>query len=237
MKNAHHIFYRRYPDDFPKLREVFKCPHCDGFCQQKTVYESEKMWDKIIESNGVYICFKCLNCSQLHLYHLIIWDLDIGGEAYYNAIQLYPMDTVPNGVDLPNEHLPADIKSDYLEAALIVEKSPRGAAALLRLCIQKLCHNHFDKKITINEAVKRLNNVTPNKDLIKALDIVRVIGNEAVHPGQLDLQDDQDTAKFMFSLVNYIAGNMMQSNEIKEKYVSLVPPNIQKFIADRDGTS
>jgi Domain of unknown function (DUF4145) len=35
----------------------------------------------------------------------------------------------------------------------------------------------------------------------QALDAVRVIGNEAVHPETLDLKDDRDTATTLFGLV------------------------------------
>jgi len=40
---------------------------------------------------------------------------------------------------------------------------------------------------------------------------VRVIGNEAVHPGKLDLKDDRDTATRLFKLVNIIAEQMISN--------------------------
>jgi hypothetical protein len=43
------------------------------------------------------------------------------------------------GVPFPNNDLPEDIKNDYIEARDILNKSPRGSSALLRLAIQKLC--------------------------------------------------------------------------------------------------
>jgi hypothetical protein len=45
----------------------------------------------------------------------------------------------------PNPEMPADVLIDFIEANTIVENSPCGAAALLRLCIQKLMP-HLDQK-------------------------------------------------------------------------------------------
>ena len=54
-----------------------------------------------------------------------------------------------------NAEMPTDIKTDFLEAAWVVEISPRAAAALLRLCVQKsligLGENSQQTEITIGE--------------------------------------------------------------------------------------
>jgi hypothetical protein len=49
---------------------------------------------------------------------------------------IYP--SMRAGVE-PNDDLDADIKRDFEEARSILDQSPRGAAALLRLALQKLC--------------------------------------------------------------------------------------------------
>ena len=43
-----------------------------------------------------------------------------------------------------------------------------------------------------------------SSDIIHSLDVVRVIGNKAVHPGEIHLFDDLDTAISLFKLTNYI---------------------------------
>jgi hypothetical protein len=43
----------------------------------------------------------------------------------------------------------------------------------------------------------------------QALDVVRVIGNNAVHPGKIDLNDNPETASKLFGLVNIIVTTMI----------------------------
>lgn len=69
----------------------------------------------------------------------------------------------------------------------------------------------------------------------QALDIVRVVGNEAVHPGQLDLRDDQDTALKLFGLVNLIAEVMItQPKHVAAMFSSVVPESKRAEIEKRD---
>lgn len=69
----------------------------------------------------------------------------------------------------------------------------------------------------------------------QALDLVRVIGNHAVHPGSINLNDDRDTAAKLFELVNLIAENQItQPMAIAKLFDEKVPDGAKAAIAKRD---
>ena len=135
---------------------------------------------------------------------------------------------------LPNQDLPDDIIKDFEEARDIVGLSPRGAAALLRLCIQKLCKHLGEKGENINDDIASLVSKDLNPLVKKSLDIVRVIGNEAVHPGVIDLNDDRDTANELFGLVNAIADQMITHPKAVKKLYEKLPEQKRKAIDKRN---
>lgn len=123
---------------------------------------------------------------------------------------------------LPNSDLPDELVADFDEARAIVGSSPRGAAALMRLVVQKLCAHLGEKGKNIDDDIASLLSKGLNPLVQKALDVVRVIGNEAVHPGTIDLKDDRDTALRLFGLVNAIADQMLtHPKSVKEMYGQL----------------
>lgn len=137
-------------------------------------------------------------------------------------------------VPTSNEDLEEDIKKDYNEAAEIVEKSPKSAAALLRLAIQKLCKQLGEKGENINNDIGELVKKGLPAKIQKSLDIVRVVGNESVHPGQINLDDNKETAYKLFDLINLIANTMItQPKEIDNLYNNL-PTEKLKSITERD---
>ncbi|MFZ3175949.1 MAG: DUF4145 domain-containing protein [Thiobacillus sp.] len=135
---------------------------------------------------------ECFNCSKI-----AVW-------AHQSLI--FPLQR--EGAS-PNADLPIDIAIDFEEARAILNASPRGAAALLRLCIQKLCATLGEKGKNIDDDIASLVAKGLNSLVQKSLDVVRVIGNEAVHPGSLDLRDDRETALQLLNLVNLIADQMI----------------------------
>jgi Domain of unknown function (DUF4145) len=109
----------------------------------------------------------------------------------------------------PNQDLPEDIINDFEEARSILNFSPRGAAALLRLAVQKLCIFLGEKGKNIDTDIESLVGKGLDPLVQKSLDVVRVIGNEAVHPGVIDLKDDRETAVLLLDLVNFISERMI----------------------------
>jgi hypothetical protein len=141
------------------------------------------------------------------------------------------------GIPYPNEDLNSDIVEDYMEARSIVNKSPRGAAALLRLALQKLCIQLGEKGEDINSDIANLVKKGLRSSIQKSLDIVRVTGNESVHPGTLDMKDNQEVALKLFELVNLIAEVMIsQPKQVDSLYEVVIPEAKRKAIEERDGT-
>lgn len=138
----------------------------------------------------------------------------------------------------PAADLPQDIRSDYDEAAAICRVSPRGAAALLRLAIQKLCIDLGSTRQDINGAIGDF--VAEGKitgAIQKALDAVRVVGNEAVHPGVMDLRDDVDTVNSLFGLINFIVEKMITEPKEIDAIYNALPAGKLAGIAQRDAQS
>jgi hypothetical protein len=161
---------------------------------------------------------RCYSCGRM-----LVWHAD-------NLI--YPTQQC---AAVPNEDMPADVRSDFLEASAIVESSPRGAAALLRLAIQKLMPHLGEKGQNINEDIGALVKKGLNEKAQKALDAVRVIGNNAVHPGTIDLNDDKATAVKLFGLVNFIVQTQISDPKKIDEIYDTLPSGAVAAIEKRDG--
>ncbi len=160
---------------------------------------------------------ECFNCKQF-----AVWIYD--SIVYPLAIENQP----------PNIDLPEEIKRDYLEASSILSLSPRGSCALSRLAIQKLLKYLGLSGHNINGDIATLVSQGLDQRIQKALDIVRVVGNNAVHPGQVDLTDDRSAAETLLRLINLIADRMIsEPREVDEVYAKL-PSSAREAIDKRD---
>jgi len=234
----------------PRLYQgAFDCPHCCAFSKQlwftpwaqdfnikqykdylPTWYaeaENDKKPSISLETKkkdyGAVISnlmvSQCDHCSDVSLW--------IGTECIFPSF---------NPVDPPNPDMPDMVKAEYVEAASILHASPRGATALLRLALEKLCVElgyHGKINTSIGAMVKK--GLDPRIQM--ALAALRVIGNEAVHPGTLDLRDDGETARKLFSLLNLIVEGMISHDKHVESLYNMLTPEQIKGIENRDKDS
>lgn len=137
-------------------------------------------------------------------------------------------------VSLPNQDMPEEVMKLYNEAREISVLSPRASAALLRLALEKLLPFLGAQGKNINDMIGDLVSKGLPKQIQQALDSLRVIGNFAVHPGEIDLDDNKDIALALFKLINFVVEEMItRKNEIKDIY-GLIPDEKKKGIEKRD---
>ena len=163
---------------------------------------------------------ECFNCAKLS-----VWIYD--RLVYPRAGEAPP----------PNPDLSEDIRRDYDEASSILVQSPRGAAALIRLAIQKLCKELGKSGNDLNADIGALVKDGLDPRIQQALDIVRVIGNHAVHPGRIYLRDDRATAEKLFTLLNMIVDTMISQRKDLDAFYAALPEGALDAIARRDADS
>jgi len=196
---------------------AFNCPFCGAYANQLWFdlgYYSRGYQD--MAKHGSKACL-CTHCKKFSIWHE--WKM------------IYPEFS---GVEPPNPDLNTDIQRDYREAASILQKSPRGTTALLRLAIQKLMIQLGEKGKDLNTDIANLVKKGLPIKVQQSLDALRVIGNEAIHPGELDLRDDQSTAEQLFKLVNFIAEKMITEPKEIEAIYNKIPESKKQQINERD---
>jgi hypothetical protein len=197
------------------LAGKFTCPHCNAISEQKWWGID---WDKKVyapEQCDIRVS-KCVHCGENTLW--------INSKMYFPDTGSAPT---------PNSEMPVEVKNLYLEASSIQNKSPRGAAALLRLAIQVLCKELGEPGKNINEDIANLVGKGLNELIQQSLDIVRVTGNDAVHPGQIDT-DDPETVVELFQLINVIVDSMIALPKKVSGIYKNLPANKIAAIAERD---
>ncbi len=135
----------------------------------------------------------------------------------------------------PNDDLNDDIKNLYTEAGRIYKESAKGATALLRMALQKLLKQVGEDGKNINNDIKELVAKGLSLKIQRALELLRVVGNNAVHPGQIDIDDNKEIALKLFDLLNFIAQELItKPKELENLYNDIIPEQTKKHINQRD---
>jgi len=207
------------PPEFKKT--AFHCPRCGVYAQQFF----SPLFMRYYQNNSERFkeqpeLFKS-GCAHCHR------------DAFWFGGRLFD----PPSGNAPAAHpeMPEDVRGDYDEAKSIVEQSPRGAAAMLRLAIQKLVIHLGEKGDDLNTDIANLVKKGLPQQIQQALDFVRVVGNESVHPGVLDMKDNREVAGHLFELVNVVIDRMTaEPKRIDALYQKVLPESKRAAIEKRD---
>ena len=92
----------------------------------------------------------------------------------------------------------------------------------------------LDEKKKIDGAIKKLVEEGLPSTLQKAMDTVRIVGDEAVHPGEINVDDNKELAIAMFRLMNIIIEKMIVEPKEIDNLYNLMPDNKLQGIENRD---
>lgn len=203
----------------------FTCPYCDTLSSVEwDIRELYETYERFIfrtangeSKNKIIYVSTCKACGKYHIWH--------DKEMIYPRI---------SNVPAPNEDMPENVKEIYLEAMNVHIYSKRAATALLRLAVQMLCKELGEEGKNINHDIGELVKKGLPVQIQKALDSIRVIGNNAVHPGMISFDEKEDVSGTLFLLINIIVEYMIsQPKKINEIY-DMLPENAIDGIEKRD---
>jgi hypothetical protein len=143
---------------------------------------------------------------------------------------------VPSEAPVPPPHtdLPENCVDDYNEAREIAARSPRSSAALLRLCVQKLMISLGQAGKNINDDIGALVKNGLPIEVQQALDYCRVVGNNAVHPGEIELTDNPEICHSLFEMVNFIVEDRISRPKKIADLYKILPEGALKAVEKRD---
>ena len=224
-------------DLFDSCDIVMVCPHCGVKSQQKYLnkiygsYESYVAPKSTPNEGHIQSRYKtslqglnsiqCGSCGNYSIYH--------------NGKMIYPIDS---SVSKPNEDMPSNVKKVYYEAKTVLNISPKSACALLRLALEILMNELDINGRTLNDKINNYcNDFDSNNRLIKAFHLVRIVGNETVHPGTIDIDDNEDIARAMFEILNEIVNETITKKKKLDAIFDYLPnekTNQIKFNSSED---
>jgi Domain of unknown function (DUF4145) len=228
---------------------AFNCPHCHVLCPQewyrilkdkddngnpsyavrKTLppkqqfYQSEMVRVPVgnaelhINLEGNLEGFRITQCTNPDCQKEAIWE---GNRMIYPLVSPAP---------LAHEDMPKKVKDIYNKARNVFPISHESSSAMLRLALEELLMTIDNSSKSISEKIDRL--IKKGQfpiEAIQAMDSIRVFGNEAVHPGKIQLDEPEEVALFLFELMNDIVEETISKPKRRNKYYRLIPESKRK---------
>src|SRR6516225_12488173 len=192
----------------PRLwAESFSCPHCNAVANQdwyslflkpenadevlvltpETVNvhtEGKNEWNNIKEIDQFVERLKRNEVTYVYQNHsqslkVKMANLHLSSCHSCNGFALWVGERLAFPINV--DKTPALVEEDLEEAAAILNKSPRGAIALMRVCIQKLMPLLKQDSENLNDSMSSLVRKGLEVEIQQAMEVLQVLGND---PGQ-----------------------------------------------------
>jgi hypothetical protein len=200
-------------------RKRFTCPNCEAFADQWTgLIDQAHVGQNWRAVPGAWMVTICLSCEEA-----ACW---LGTRMVWPSKLLGP---------LPPADLPDSVKSIYEEARAVAVASPRSAAALLRVCLEELVNELEAGNDPLNAKVGKLVARGLPEPVQRAMDTLRVFGNEAgAHVGEIDLTDDRETVLALFQVLGMVVEHVITRQNQLDALYSRIPQRKLDAIVRRD---
>ena len=152
-------------------------------------------------TEAMLVIGRCLLCKKPSVHSMIstlLWPTDEG--------------EMPSA----NPDMPPEIRDYYEEARLTAARSPRSSMMLLRCCVEALLSDDRGYSGALYSRIDQLGEQGGSRQLLRALDFVRQLGNYAVHPSGINF-DNAENLGLWFTLVNRIVEDFYSRDVLVEE--------------------
>ncbi len=204
-----------YPPKYQNKQ--FHCVHCGVFASQDWSKLGRVTFHGFIELDyDLCICEHCKKKS--------VWKTQT--KTLVDPVSTFHLQ--------PHEDMPEEIKSLYIEASSVLDLSPKAGAALMRLALQNLMPLIGANIGKLDKDIAKLVADGMPAEIQQALDYCRVVGNNAVHPNELNLDDTPDMVTTMFEMINFIVEEKIAKPKRIAEMFSKLPKGAIDSITKRD---
>jgi hypothetical protein len=110
------------------------------------------------------------------------------------------------------EKTPDLVRQDLEEAAAMLNQSPRGATALMRVCIQKLVPLLQQDGKCLNDYISSLVRKALEVEIQQSMEVLQVLRNDPGQPSNLETKENKEMAlRFVDSLKAILERRMLQN--------------------------
>ncbi|GHJ49337.1 hypothetical protein Cs7R123_66790 [Catellatospora sp. TT07R-123] len=204
--------------------DQYLCPHsaCGVFALMKDLPLFRRVEEHKFAPIRYFQTQQCMACNE----NIVWYRTNTDGWR-----MVFPLSKV--GVS-PSADMPDDVRAIYEEARDVSTLSPRSAAALLRLSLQMLVDDIEPGSGQINDKIAKLVQKGLDPQVQQAMDVLRVVGNNAVHPGEIQIDNSTDLVGSLFALVNVIVDQMISRPKRIGTLFAALPQRSRDQIAQRD---